>query len=214
MPDQCALPTGIVELGAGQYHSFAIHRNGTVYAWGSNNFGQTAVNSAAGDSDATVSYPTKVKSLPKGDRIISIFGGKDHGMAITERDQCLVWGRVDNKALGLDINTVPSSNFIFDSRGRPRISNVPTPISGIDGGVAFATAGTDHSFAITKSGSAYSWGFNASGQAGHPGVDEIELPTLLKNKHIDKKKLVSAAAGGQFSILLGEHTSQANGVPA
>ncbi|KAK2757614.1 hypothetical protein FQN54_004583 [Arachnomyces sp. PD_36] len=207
VPEQCALPTGITELGAGLYHSFAIHKSGDVYAWGSNNFGQTGILSGAGGSDADVTYPTKVKNLRKSDKIISISGGKDHSIAITDKGQCLTWGRVDNKALGLDMSKIASSDIIVDSRGRPRISCVPAPIPGIDGEVTFATAGTDHSFAITKDGKAYSWGFNVHGQAGQPGGEEIEIPTLLMNKHLNGKKLVSAAAGGQFSILAGDAAS-------
>lgn len=203
VPEQCALPTGIIGLGLGLYHSFAIHRSGAVYAWGSNNFGQTAMFTGAGASDAAMSYPTKLKNLSKSDKIISIFDGKDHSIAVTEKGQCLTWGRVDNKA---DISKVQSSDMIFDSYGRPRISSVPAPIPGIDGEVTFATAGTDYSFVITKDGKAYSWGFNVHGMAGQPGGDEIERPILLMNKCLNGMKLVSAAARRQFSTLTGGYT--------
>jgi len=76
--------------------------------------------------------------------------------------------------------------------------------------IAFITAGTDHSFAITKDGKAYSWGFNTQHQAGHTTDDEIEEPTLLGNKHVTGKRLVSATAGGQFSIVAGLSQPQVN----
>ncbi|KAL4738516.1 regulator of chromosome condensation 1/beta-lactamase-inhibitor protein II [Aspergillus similis] len=203
-PAQCALPSGIVDIGAGVYHSFAVHKSGSVYAWGSNNFGQTAIFTSAGQSDATVQYPTKVQALKQFARVKSISGGKDHSLAVTAEGQCLSWGRIDNKALGVDINAVPASSIIRDEHDRPRILKVPTAIGNIQDAIGLGI-GTDHSFVITKEGHAYSWGFNAMHQTGQPGDDDVARPTPLINKHVDGKKLVLADAGGQFSIVAGEH---------
>ncbi|KAJ5945824.1 hypothetical protein N7454_002663 [Penicillium verhagenii] len=204
VPDLCALPTGVRDIGVGQYHSFAIHTKGHVYAWGSNNFAQTGVATSAGLNDAIVVYPTKVPYLQKYASLVSIFGGKDHSMAITELGECLIWGRIDNKALGIAVEDMPKADIIYDKYGKPRILKQPNLLTGVKGKIVFGTAGTDHSFVITESGKAYSWGFNAQSQAGQPGLDEVEKPTLLHSKHLEGKKLVSAAAGGQFSIILGD----------
>lgn len=206
-PESCALPSGIRSIGVGMYHSFAIHKNGTVYAWGSNNFGQTAVPDTAGLNDAIVAYPEKVPSLRKYGTISLIFGGKDHSIAITETGKCLVWGRIDNKALGILLSNMDPADVIHDSYGRARILKQPHVLPGFsdDDPVSFATACTDHSILITESGKAYSWGFNSQHQAGHPGPDEIDTPTLIQGRHVDGKKLISAAAGGQFSIIVGLH---------
>ncbi|KAL4987898.1 regulator of chromosome condensation 1/beta-lactamase-inhibitor protein II [Aspergillus falconensis] len=203
-PAQCALPSGIVDIAAGAYHSFAVHKSGAVYAWGSNNFGQTAIFASAGESGAAVQYPTKVQAFKRFARIKSISGGKDHSLAVTTEGQCLAWGRIDNKALGVDMKEVPASDIILDEHDRPRILKVPTAIGNIHGAIGLGI-GTDHSFVITKDGRAYSWGFNAMHQTGQPGDDDVAQPTLLSNKHVDGKKLVLADAGGQFSIVAGEH---------
>ncbi|KAL4877465.1 regulator of chromosome condensation 1/beta-lactamase-inhibitor protein II [Aspergillus karnatakaensis] len=205
-PGECALPSGIVDIGTGEYHSFAIHKSGTVYAWGSNNYGQTGIFSNAGQNNAMVVYPTKVQSLKGKSKIVSVHGGKDHSLAINEEGQCISWGRIENKALGLEPKEIDSANVITDEYDRPRILKVPTVVSGIDKPVESIGIGTDHSFAITTEGHAYSWGFNVQQQAGQPGgVDEVVLPTLLSNKHVDGKRLVFAAGGGQFSIVAGVH---------
>lgn len=208
IPEQCALPPGIHDVGVGLYHSFAVHRNGIVYAWGSNNFGQTAVSMSAGQNDAIVAFPTEVRSFRKQDKLVSIFGGKDHSIALTETGKCLIWGRIDNKALGIPREEMPESDIIYDEYDRPRILKQPR-VLGIDGKVVSATAGTDHSFAITEEGKGYSWGFNAQSQAGQPGQDEVEKPTILTSKTVDGKKLVGAAAGGQFSFVVGDHSAKA-----
>ncbi|KAL4922642.1 regulator of chromosome condensation 1/beta-lactamase-inhibitor protein II [Aspergillus aurantiobrunneus] len=197
-PGECALPSGIVDIGAGQYHSFAIHKTGVVYAWGSNNYGQTAIFT--------------IQSLKRSSNISSVQGGKDHSLAITKEGQCLAWGRLDNKAVSLDVKDIPSSNIIFDAYDRARILKVPTVVNGIDKAIGLGI-GTDHSIVITSEGQAYTWGFNVQKQTGQPGdVDEVINATLLSNKHVDGKKLVLAAAGGQFSIVAGEHTAEVNGV--
>ncbi|EED13773.1 regulator of chromosome condensation, putative [Talaromyces stipitatus ATCC 10500] len=197
----------------GIYHSFSIRKTGHLYAWGSNNFGQTGVFQSAGQSDAVISYPTPVPSLEKGSGIVSVTGGKDHSLVVTEQGQCLVWGRIDNNALDIIGQDIPTSDIIFDTYNKPRILKVPTPISSVDGKVVFTAAGTDHSFAIIQDGRAYSWGFNAQRQVGHRNEeeDEVELPTQLKNRHVSGKMLVSVAAGGQFSIFLRLHEPQAKG---
>lgn len=160
---------------------------------------------SAGQNDAIVAYPTKVRSFQKHARLLSICGGKDHSMAITEGGQCLIWGRIDNKALGIALEDMSAPDIIYDGHGRPRILKKPHILPGIDDKIVFATAGTDHSFVITESGETYSWGFNAQSQAGQPGFDEVEKPTLLHSKYLEGKGLVSAVAGGQFSVVAGEH---------
>ncbi|KAJ6036941.1 hypothetical protein N7540_001220 [Penicillium herquei] len=208
LPEIVALPSGIRTIGVGLYHSFAIQKSGDVYAWGSNNFGQTALTMGAGLNDSNIAYPTKVSILKKLGVIASIFGGKDHSMALTESGTCLVWGRIENKALGIKLEDIPSSDIIEDKQCRPRILKKPHFLTGIgddNSRIVFATAGSDHSFVITESGEAYSWGFNSQSQAGQLDIEEIERPMLLQSKHLEGKKLVAAAAGGQFSILLGVH---------
>lgn len=203
IPGQCALPRNIVDIGAGQYHSFAIQKSGKVYAWGSNNFGQTGIFKNAGQSDATVLYPTKAESLGQAN-IATIIGGKDHSLALTDQGQCLTWGRIDNKALGLVIKDISSSDTIYDTYGKPRILKTPTRTANIYEKITFVTAGTDHSIAITNNGKAYSWGFNSQHQAGHPKGEEIEKPTVLEKKYISEKYIVSAAAGGQFGMVVSQ----------
>ena len=163
---------------------------------------------SAGQSNAIVPYPTEIRNLRgRGHaRIVSIVGGKDHSIALTEQCRCLTWGRIDNKALGMGLEDMAQSEIVFDSYGKPRILKSPTIVPEI-GEAVFATAGTDHSFAVTKQGRIYSWGFNEQHQAGHIGDDEIVRPTIVQSKYLEGKKVVSAAAGGQFSIIVGEYSS-------
>lgn len=204
-PQQCALPLDIVDIAAGAYHSFALRKNGALYAWGSNNFGQTGIFTNAGMSDAAIPYPTRIPAVGKFE-IASFDGGKDHSHILTKQGQCVIWGRIENKALGLPIKEIPEDNSIFDEYGKPRILSVPTPITSIPGRIVSVTTGMEHVVAVTEEGKAYSWGFNAESRTGQDEeLEEVEQPMLLSNKHVDGKKLVGAALGGQFGIVLGAH---------
>ncbi|KAE8149004.1 RCC1/BLIP-II [Aspergillus avenaceus] len=205
LPSRCALPLGITDIGAGTYHSFAILKGGFVFSWGSNNFGQTGIATNAGQNNALIEYPTRASSLQTFGKIVLIDGGKDHSIAITEAGHCLAWGRIENKALGIETERMFPWDIIHDDRGRPRILKKPHHVDGISGRVIHAATGSDHSIAITELGHAYTWGFNSLHQTGHTGAEEILRPTIVRSKDIDTKTLVSASTGGQFTIVVGDH---------
>ncbi|KFY52406.1 hypothetical protein V496_08474 [Pseudogymnoascus sp. VKM F-4515 (FW-2607)] len=194
-PSRVALPP-IKYIAAGAYHSLAIAKDGAVYAWGANNFGQTGVPSSAGDANGVISAPTFVEGLA-GYTVHGMAGGEHHSLAYTEDGQVLIWGRCDDGQAGMDLASVPGDKLIFDDRGRPRIL-APTLIPGLSS-VAAVGAGIDHFFAVTSHGAAYSWGFGANYRTGL-GTDE----TVGEPKEVLAGKGVSAAAcGGQFSVLSG-----------
>lgn len=82
--------------------------------------------------------------------LVSIFGGKDHSIAITEPGQCLIWGRIDKKALGIGLEDMPSSDITYDEYSRPRILKQPNILNNISAQIMSATAGSDHSSVITE----------------------------------------------------------------
>ncbi|KAL2811509.1 regulator of chromosome condensation 1/beta-lactamase-inhibitor protein II [Aspergillus granulosus] len=214
-PAQCGLPSGIVDLSAGHYHSFAIHRNGDVYAWGLNNYMQTVILSGIDQyGGATVEFPTKVPSLARLPNIITIQGGKDHSHAIDQGRQCYSWGRIDNMGIGVNPRALLDPDVIFrmiNSQRIPEILKVPVVASPGLLGVECVGVGIDHSIVITNTGEGYSWGINAQHQTGHPGAgDDIVNPRLLRSNDIDGQTLVFASCGRQFSIVAGVYTSVAN----
>jgi regulator of chromosome condensation len=211
-PREFGLPKGTVDIGAGSYHSFAVNKNGKVYAWGLNSYGETGIQQGAGEDKAAILHPTVIESL-KGKGIITcIKGGAHHTVAVTEAGHCLVWGRIDGCQSGLDISTLPEDHLIRDSKGNPRILTVPTQVPGFD--AVYATAGSDHCIAISRDGKAYSWGFSQTYQTGQGKDDEVEIATQINNSAVREKKLVWAGAGGQFSAVAGlaDYGQLVNGV--
>lgn len=190
----------IVSVHAGSNHAFAIDSNGDTWAWGSNNFGQTAIAKGAGQWGSCITTPQRVPALV-GKRMKVIQGGSHHSIGVTHSHECLVWGRVDGGQLGMDISGLPPDEpaLVMVERGKPRILLSPTPLP-IQGCV-HAAAGPDHNIVITVDGKAYAWGFNANSQCGLGTDEDIQLATLIDGCKIRNKKLSWAGAGGQYSML-------------
>ena len=202
----------MVDIGAGSYHSFAINKNGNVYAWGLNSYGETGLTRGLGEDEGSVLAPGILHSLKGKGKVTCIRGGAHHSVAVTEKGECLVWGRVDAFQTGIKIDTLPEDDLVRDSMDHPRILSVPTRVPGFS--AAFATAGSDHCIAISKDGRAFSWGFSQGFQTGQGTDDDIECATQIDNTAVRGKRLVWAGAGGQFSMIAGlaDDAPMVNGV--
>jgi regulator of chromosome condensation len=203
----------IAKIGCGDYHSFAVDKNGNVYSWGLNTFGQTGIPKDEDDESDTITTPTLVESL-KGYDIKQIVGGGHHSLSVTESGQVLVWGRIDNAQSGMEISKLNKDDLFFDEHGKPRFLVKPTVIPDING--EYVSVATDTCIVVTKEGKAYSWGFSANYQTGQGTTDDITEATLLDNSAVKDEKLVWCGAGGQFSVLAAEakdkDTELTNGV--
>ncbi|KAG6361817.1 hypothetical protein INS49_010046 [Diaporthe citri] len=194
----------IVKIACGSYHSFAIDDLGRLYAWGLNNYGELGLDENVGEDAAAVLEPTLIESLTDYG-IAEVAGGEHHSIACTEDGKLLVWGRIDGKQTGLTADKFNNDNAIYDDHEKPRILTVPTVHEGFPSVVSVA-CGTDNSFAITQDGKAYSWGFSANYQTGQGEQDDdVEVPTLIDNSAVHDRKILSAGAGGQFSVLTSIH---------
>ncbi|PVH86224.1 RCC1/BLIP-II [Cadophora sp. DSE1049] len=186
-------------IACGAYHCFAIDERGLVYAWGSNNFGQTGLVDGIGQGDATVLKPSIIEAL-RPYKIREIQGGEHHSIACTEDGELLIWGRCDDGQAGVKLDEQPRDKCVFDDRNRPRILK-PTVIPGIH--AVSVAAGIDDSFAITLEGKAYSWGFSANYRTGQGTEDPVMEATLISQGGAKDKKLTFVGCGGQFSVLAG-----------
>jgi regulator of chromosome condensation len=209
------LPKKIVTLGAGAYNSFAVRDNGDVLSWGLNNFGQTGIpknfDETGASKDADVHHPIVIESLHGRGQVTAIQGGAHHTVAVTDKGELLVWGRLDGNQMGIKVSDLPEDDVVRDLAGRPRLLTVPTQIPNIH--AVTAAAGSDHCIAIDREGKAYSWGFSTTFQTGLGTDEDVEVATVIDNTAVRDKKLVWAGAGGQFSVIAGlANPSLTNGV--
>lgn len=138
------LPTDIRSLAAGATHVLALALDGTVWAWGSNRYGQLGV-AAAMDSAA---FPVRV-AFPGTVRIRRLVAGAYHNFAEDTTGRLWTWGDNSNGQLGLAgvaTQTVPALLTIVENGKNIRFRAV--------------AGGLRHSLALDSAGRLWSWGRN------------------------------------------------------
>jgi len=178
-----ALPaawTNVVAISAGGDHDLALQKDGTVVAWGQDNFGQCTVPNgltnviqvAAGGShslalkaDGSVvawgSNDRGQEDVPSGlSNVVAIAASGSRSLALTSEGTVVTWG----------------TNFLG-------LSTVPTNLDGIVG----ISAGVYHTLALRFDGQVLAWGYNSSGQTSVPP---------------DLSNVTAIAAGSDNSIAL------------
>ena len=78
----------IDDISSGYFYNIALDRNGNVYTWGFNKFGQCG----HGHTDKSVSTPAIVKTL-LDEVIVDIECGAGYLCALTINGDCYIWGK-------------------------------------------------------------------------------------------------------------------------
>ena len=96
----------VVRVAAGANHTMALTRDGQLFTWGSNAYGQLGVPGVA--AGIPVSVPRRVELSASGvvsGQIIDIFAGEYSSMARTSDDTLLAWGYNNAGQLGIGNTT-------------------------------------------------------------------------------------------------------------
>lgn len=164
----------VTAVAAGGRHSLALHADGSVVAWGSNEFGQL------GDGGTTTSnVPVAVSGLTHAKAIAA---GGSHSLALLSDGTVMAWGDNENGQLGIGTNNA---------------SEIPVAVKGLSG-VKAISAGTDHSLALLNNGTVMAWGANEAGQLGIGGTKASNVPVAVKGL----TGVAAISAGGEFSLAL------------
>ena len=159
---------GIMKVAAGYYHSAALRTNGTVYAWGYNNYGQL------GDGTLTTrTNPVQVLNILNA---INIAAG-DYHTVVRTIDGVWGWGENNYGQLG-DGTYTYCVNVV-------QVSNLTTAVS--------VAAGRYSSLAVLSNETVNSWGYNSNGQLGDGTTATRYTPILVSNL-----VGVTRAAGGYY----------------
>ncbi|HRG59250.1 MAG TPA: T9SS type A sorting domain-containing protein [Bacteroidia bacterium] len=168
--------TGVKSVDAGYQHTLALMNDSTVYAWGSNVYGQLGIGTNVEDS-----IPVMVVGL---NNIIAVSGGTAayHSIALKADGTVWTWGRNSEGQLG---------------DGTNNNSNVPLQVSGISNVIAIS-GGEYHTLAIKDDGTVWAWGKNTNGQLGNGTTVDSNTPVQVTGLN----NVVDVAAGRYFSIAL------------
>jgi hypothetical protein len=151
----------IVAVAGGDYHTLALHHDGTLTAWGYNADGQTAV-------------PTNAL------RFVSIAAGTDHNLALLEDGTVIAWGRNDFGQVNvpdmvgsvLAIAAGESDSIALLASGKVVCWGDDTygEVSGSADltGIKAIAAGRIHNLALRADGTVLGWGYNGYGETTPP----------------------------------------------
>ncbi len=169
-----AVPAGlsnVIKVASGYYHTLALKMDGTVTAWGANNYGQSTV-------------PAELRG------VVDISGGKFHSLALKSDGTVIPWGLndqgqgVDSRGLSgiIKIAAGGKHNLTMGADGTMSTwgcwgwndsHQLEMPDCSLNGVVEIA-AGYYHSLALLANGTVVAWGNNVFGQCAVPaGLNNV-----------------------------------------
>ncbi len=149
-------PHTVRSVSAGGDHGLALLSNGTVKAWGSNEFGQL------GDGTETSRpIPGSVAGLSD---VKAVAAGGTFSLALLQNGTLRAWGLNSLGQLG---------------DGTTSSRSLPVQVTGLPGRVSAIAAGGGSALALLANGTVMAWGGNALGQLGQGQVDSGAHPVPL-----------------------------------
>jgi alpha-tubulin suppressor-like RCC1 family protein len=177
-PEGSSVP--LLSYAGGVAHCLALTKDGKLYAWGCNNFGQLGLGHESNQEN-----PTLVDWQPSGSsKLKSVHSGAYFSSALTADGRLFMWGCNSDYQCGL---------------GTAAPQPLPTEIS-FPSPVTHITCGYDFAMASTKSGEIFGWGRNSEGELGMPQTSHIPTPTL--NEDLTEHKIKILACGGSHGLAL------------
>ncbi|CAF0765574.1 unnamed protein product [Rotaria sordida] len=172
----------ILNIWAGGHGFFVLTQNSTIHLFscGSNSFGQLGHS-----LKQPIYLPIEIKEISFVDKIIKISCGLQHTLILDSNGYVYGLGRSDDGRLG--------NNLINDIIIPKQIDNLTNIID--------IAAGGSVSFVINKYGQIYSFGMGDTCQIGH-GNEDIFIPTLIKCKQLEKRKIQQISVGAQHTLFL------------
>lgn len=135
---------------------YALLSDGSLFAWGSNNYGLLGSGNSTANSDKPVYILGNIKQIFASDNVT---------FAITYGNSLYAWG---------------NNNFGQTGTGNNAQSiNIPTKVNGITGNIKKIYTIDKSAFALTDDGSVYAWGDNTNSMLGL-GVSDAIVNTPQK----------------------------------
>jgi alpha-tubulin suppressor-like RCC1 family protein len=210
----------VISVAAGAEHACALRRDGTIWCWGANDYGQIGDGSSGEDKN----LPTKVAGLGTyAYPALSVVAGIGFTCALDAYDEVWCWGDNSAHQLGVDgdsssatpiqLTTVEADALfasghsrqacaLTDSSGVQCWGSIstspddqgtdPTTVTGLSTDVVLVSSAYTYACALLASGQAQCWGDNSYGQLGQGDTASHGVVTV---KHIEDATELSTGDG-------------------
>jgi RHS repeat-associated protein len=162
--------SGIAGVAAGGNHSLALRADGTVFAWGSDAYGElgngTSISQPTSQGCWCLTAPVQVTGLSA---VISISAQDGESSAITSDNTVWDWGTNGSGELGLGTNVGPQSCNPSFGGGSIACGTAPQHVTSPNETVELAT-GSLYSLALRADGTVWDWGTNDLGELANGTV--------------------------------------------
>jgi len=207
--------TGVIAIAAANAHALALLGNGTVMAWGNNNYGQLG-NGKGGMEKLTGENGTVPKAVPGLTGVIAIAAGGGSNYALLSNHTVMAWGQ--NGAGQLGIGEAGPETCTNELGAQIHCSTIPRPVvtSTLNAsrepvleplsGVASISAGEQAAYAVLEDGHVMSWGANDLGQLGTGGEPSHINPVAQEVEDAETGQplagIASVSGGGTGALAL------------
>ncbi|MFD7981163.1 RCC1-like domain-containing protein [Streptomyces sp. NPDC059071] len=157
--------TDVVALAAGAFHTLALRSDGSVVAWGSNDYGQLG-NGTSADSTTPVQVCAVGQTAPCATFLTGITdlgAGAWHSLVVGTDRTVRSWGLNSSGQLG-------DGTYVFQRE---------TPVQIALTGVGTVAGGLSHSLALMTDSTVRAWGHNAFGQLGDGTTVSTNAPVQV-----------------------------------
>jgi alpha-tubulin suppressor-like RCC1 family protein len=150
-----------------------LEERGSVYAVGSNNFGQLGLGDLVSRPYFTVVPATR------GMGVRHVAAGNNLSFAVTEDHDVYVWGGAGSGPMGLHLNINQKDETTADMTAWQKYVN-PQLIEDLIGEeIVQVSVGSSHATAVSKGGDCYVWGYGKCGALGLGTFNNQQVPAVV-----------------------------------
>ncbi len=176
LPEPVSGLSYVTAVAGGTRHSLALLSNGTVMAWGADEWGQLG---GGGEALTMSDVPIQVPDLTN---VVAIAAGANFSLALRSNGTVMAWGGNSSGQLG-------DGNFEEEE--------IPVQVKGLPTITAIAASG-EHALALQSNGKVAAWGAGERGQLGNDNTNDSDVPVAVQSL----TGVVGVAAGLQHSLAL------------